>query len=162
MSHLSIFRNFWEPFLNLMMSKKKNPLFVRGWDRKIHPSGSSFVITMPNGDRQDRFFYPTLTLMMDTCNPDHHQEYSILEIQQSELTKMFLKLPCGCNPGLIYFTFTSISRPIKALLPVYMGLIGRKSDIVACEQQRLRSRLRPACAEFCGLISPYVILTQYW
>ena len=28
-----------------MVNKKKNSLFVLGWDRKIHPSGSAFVIT---------------------------------------------------------------------------------------------------------------------
>ena len=42
MSRLSIFMNFWEPFLNmkmqyLMVNKKKNPLFVWVWDRKICP-----------------------------------------------------------------------------------------------------------------------------
>ena len=30
---------------HLMVSKKKNPLFVWGWDRKIRPSGSLFAIT---------------------------------------------------------------------------------------------------------------------
>ena len=92
-------------------------------------------------DPRNEFFYPTLTLMIESYNPDQHQEYSILEIKQSELTKMFLKLPCGCNPGLIYFTSASISRPIKTSLPVYTSLVRRRSDIVACEQQRLRPRL---------------------
>ena len=45
----------------LMVSKKKNPLFVRGWDRKICPSAS---LVMPKSDAQDRFFYPTFTLMI--------------------------------------------------------------------------------------------------
>ena len=36
---------FHHKMRNLMVSKKKNPLFVRGWDIKIHHSGSPFVIT---------------------------------------------------------------------------------------------------------------------
>ena len=50
MSHLSVFRNFWEPSLTmkmwyLMVSKKKYPLVMWGWDRKICPRGSLFEIT---------------------------------------------------------------------------------------------------------------------
>ena len=50
MSHLSIFKNFWEQFFKhkmryLMVSKKKNSLFVLEWNRKIRPSWSPFVIT---------------------------------------------------------------------------------------------------------------------
>ena len=54
-----------------MVSMKKNPLFVLGWDRKICTSRSPFVITwqdLPISDPQNRFFYPTLTLMMDSYN----------------------------------------------------------------------------------------------
>ena len=43
-----------------MVSKKRNPLFVLGWDGKI---SRSLVMTI--GDPRDRFFYPTLTFMMD-------------------------------------------------------------------------------------------------
>ena len=42
-----------------MSSKKKIPLLVRGW--------ASLV--MSNSDPLDRFFYPTLTLMIDTVKP---------------------------------------------------------------------------------------------
>ena len=49
MSHLSIFRNFWKPFLKhkmryLMVSKKKNLSFVWGWDRKNLSRGLQFCI----------------------------------------------------------------------------------------------------------------------
>ena len=43
-----------------MLSKKKNPLFVWGWDRKIRPSWSLFVHLW------DRFFFPILTNMIDS------------------------------------------------------------------------------------------------
>ena len=50
MSHLRISRNFWEPFFKhkmryLMVSKKKNLLFMWGWDRKIQPSEASWCQT---------------------------------------------------------------------------------------------------------------------
>ena len=57
----------------LMVSKKNNPLFVSGWDRK-NPSLGIIVchhlasLVMPNGDPQDGFFYATLTLMIDSYN----------------------------------------------------------------------------------------------
>ena len=50
-----------------MISKKKNSLFVWGWDRNIiifHHSASLVTVLMPNGDPQNGFFYPTL--MMDS------------------------------------------------------------------------------------------------
>ena len=55
----------------LVVSKKNNPLIV--WGRKIHPSGSPFVITgqvswFQMSDLPDGFFYPTLTLMIDSYN----------------------------------------------------------------------------------------------
>ena len=55
-----------------MVSKKKNPLFVWGWDIKTRLTGSLFVITLQAWWCQmvynswDRFFYPTLTLMVDS------------------------------------------------------------------------------------------------
>ena len=54
MSHLSVCSIFWKSFSccffqfkmrYLVMSKKKNPLFVCGWDRKIRPSWTPIVIT---------------------------------------------------------------------------------------------------------------------
>ena len=53
MSHLIIIRFFWKPFScffqnkmsYLVVSKKKNPLFVWEWDRKIRPSWLYFVST---------------------------------------------------------------------------------------------------------------------
>ena len=50
---------------------KKNPLFVLGQDRNIRPSGSPFVITRQVSWCQTailgmEFFYPTLTLMIDS------------------------------------------------------------------------------------------------
>ena len=38
-----------------MVSKKKNPLFVRGWDSKILSSRSSASLVMRKGDPQDVF-----------------------------------------------------------------------------------------------------------
>ena len=94
MSHLSVFRNFWNPFWNMkmhysMVSKKNNPLIVWGGYRKIRLLGSPFVITrqaswcqsvilmmdfsilpsaslvMPVSDCRARFFYPTLRKPLD-------------------------------------------------------------------------------------------------
>ena len=73
--HLSVFHGILDaPLKNKrsMVSKKKNPLFVLGWDRKIHRRGSPLVIfrkaMMPNSDPRDRLFNPTLTLMIDSYN----------------------------------------------------------------------------------------------
>ena len=43
-----------------MLCKKKNPLFVWKWDRKICP------LLMPNSDPWDQFFYPILTFVLDS------------------------------------------------------------------------------------------------
>ena len=50
----------------IMVSKKKNALFLR-----ITVCHHLASLVMPNGDPQDRFFYPTLTLMIDS----YMQEY---------------------------------------------------------------------------------------
>ena len=56
--------------LYLLVNKKKNHLLVRGWDRKM-----SLMITvchhlaslvMPISNPRHRFFYTTLTLMVDS------------------------------------------------------------------------------------------------
>ena len=75
------YTNFWEPYFKhktrySMVSKKSNPLIMWGCDRKIRPSGSLFVITQQDSwcktviVRTD-FFYPTLTLMMDSYSRTH-------------------------------------------------------------------------------------------
>ena len=53
------------------MSQKKNPLFVWGWDSKnlslaITVCHHSASLVMPIGDPWDGFFYPTLTIMIDS------------------------------------------------------------------------------------------------
>ena len=40
-----------------MVIKNKNPLFVLGWDIKMRPSGSLFVITWQAGDPRDGCFF---------------------------------------------------------------------------------------------------------
>ena len=52
-----------------MVSKKKNSLFVWGWEKSVprdHRLSSLASHVMPNGDPRDGFFYPTFTLMMDS------------------------------------------------------------------------------------------------
>ena len=53
----SLFHVFQYKMRYLSVSKKKNPLFCEDWIEKS-------VLVMPIGDPGDRFFYPTLTLMM--------------------------------------------------------------------------------------------------
>ena len=62
-----------------MMSKKKNLLFMWGWDRKIRPSGSPIVFTHQAKQRiLGQIFYPTLTLMIDS------HLYTVASITQNE------------------------------------------------------------------------------
>ena len=61
-------------------ARKKNPSWLFGTDRKIHPSGSLFGITRPNSDPEGQiflsapnnydgyFFNPHLTFMKDSYN----------------------------------------------------------------------------------------------
>ena len=71
-AHQEILGVFLKPKMrNLMVSKKKNPLFLRGWDIKNPSLGitvwhHSASLMMPNGDPRDIFFYHTFTLMMDS------------------------------------------------------------------------------------------------
>ena len=71
--HLSLFRDFWKLILKIKNSgaqQKESIICVRvGWKYLSHGitvshNGASLVIT--NGDLWDRFFYPTLTLMIDS------------------------------------------------------------------------------------------------
>ena len=66
----------------LVVGKKKNPLFLWGWDRKIRPSQSQFVITRQASwcqtEPRDRLFYPTLILMMDSYNKTYFPMQLIL------------------------------------------------------------------------------------
>ena len=106
--HLSVCRNFWEHILNikiwyLMVSKKKSVLFVWGWNIKICPLGSPFVITrqaswcqtvilivMSNSDPQDRFLYPIPIFMIDSSNPSTH----FVCIAFSRLLRSFCSVSC--------------------------------------------------------------------
>ena len=88
MSHLSVFGNFREPFFNtkmlfLMVSKKKNPSFVSGWDRKTHPSRSPLGITRQASLCQvvilwTDFSVPT-SIMMDAYSTFLHNFYQPLQ-----------------------------------------------------------------------------------
>ena len=54
-----------------MVSKENYPLFLLGWDKKnlsltITVCHHSASLVMPIGDARDGFFYPTLTLIMDS------------------------------------------------------------------------------------------------
>ena len=91
MSHL---RNFWEPFLkqNVIYNVKQEKESIIGGraNRKICPSGSHFChhsasLVMPKGDPWEGFFYPTLTLMMDSFN-----FYAGVKFRES---KTFVKWP---------------------------------------------------------------------
>ena len=50
----------------LVVSKKRNPLLVWEWDRKIHPDHRLSSLGITIGYPWDGFLYPTLTLMMDS------------------------------------------------------------------------------------------------
>ena len=57
----------------VMVSKKNNPLFLCGWDKKTslwntvcHHSAS---VVMPSGHPRNECFYPTRTLKMDSYSP---------------------------------------------------------------------------------------------
>ena len=72
MLNLSVFFDmfFQHKMRYLEVSEKKNPLFVRGRNRKSVPRDHRLSpltsLVMPNGDPRDGFFYPTLTLMIDS------------------------------------------------------------------------------------------------
>ena len=77
MSHLSLFRNFWEPFWKL---EYDNAVFngeqglceaaIEKSDPHDHRLSSLASFMVPNGDPQDRFFYPTLTLIIYYISAD--------------------------------------------------------------------------------------------
>ena len=50
------------------MNKKKNPFFEKNPSVGITVCHHSASLVMPNADPLDRFFYPTLTLMMDSLS----------------------------------------------------------------------------------------------
>ena len=66
---------FQHKMRNLVGSKKKkNPIFVWGWKRKVPPltitvCHHSASLVMPIGVPQDGIFYPTLTFMIDSYSP---------------------------------------------------------------------------------------------
>ena len=96
------------PFLNknmryFMVSKKKNPLFMRGWDRKIRPSWftvchHSASLVIPNGDPQGEIFYSTLILMIDS--------YSIYIYIYTHMYNS----PARPNNVSAFFAFTRLSE----------------------------------------------------
>ena len=60
-----------------MVSKKKNPLLVLGWDRKIE-IGKSRDANI--GDHQYKCVYPTLTIMMDSYYLNLWSQYLHLQM----------------------------------------------------------------------------------
>ena len=74
MWHLSVFRSSWKPLFivflykirHLVVSKRKNLLFVWGWYRKICPSRSPFVIT------QQASWCQSVILVTDFSIPPSH------------------------------------------------------------------------------------------
>ena len=81
MLHLSVFRIFWKPFSCFsskkmrylkVVSKKKNKLYVWGWDRKIWSSGSSIVIT------RQALWCQSLILGTDFSIPSSHSWWILI------------------------------------------------------------------------------------
>ena len=80
MSHLSTFKNFWKPLLKYKnavsygeQEKRIYYLYEDGIEKSIphdHHLSSHGMPERPNSDLPNRFFYPTLTLMMDSYNID--------------------------------------------------------------------------------------------
>ena len=112
MSHISVFRNIWEPLINikwgyLMVSKKYNPLFV--WGLK---SASVKSLVMSNSDPRDWFFYPTYTLMM------HSNSFVSVIFLWSRgyrcsvlaCAAMGWSVVCDCNISLVKLTCRSASE----------------------------------------------------
>ena len=67
MSYLSIFRHFWEPFLRAR-KRTHNPC-EDGIEKSVLPDHCfhhSAILKIPNGDPRNGFFYPILTLMVDS------------------------------------------------------------------------------------------------
>ena len=71
-----------------MVSKKNNLLFVSLAITVCHPSAS---LVMPFGDPRDGYFYPTLTLMMDSYILVHQRNviWDINEIQNKILLEKY-------------------------------------------------------------------------
>ena len=74
------FRIFWKSFHAfpikmrcLVLTKKKNPLFMWGWDRKIHLSQSPFVIT-----RQASWCQSVILMTVFFIPPLHSQQILII------------------------------------------------------------------------------------
>ena len=69
------------PYLLWWWAKKKNPLIVWEWDRKLLYLGITIrhhlaSLVIPIGDPRNRFVYPNLTLMMDyilIIHPEDHR-----------------------------------------------------------------------------------------
>ena len=72
-----------------MVCKKNDPLFVWGRDRKIYPLGSPFDLMMPNCDPRDRFFYPTLTLLIDSYIMHEDDWYLAGSWEEEKVTRWF-------------------------------------------------------------------------
>ena len=70
--HLSLFRDYWKLILKLkkVVSKKNNYYLCEGRIEKSAPQDHHLSLlpslVMPYGDPRDEFYYPTLTLMIDS------------------------------------------------------------------------------------------------
>ena len=116
----------------LMVSKKKNLLFVWGWVWKICPSWSPFVLVMPKCDPRDRFFSPNLKLMIasyilwpaGSLLPDYLSLCFTWHDQASTS-------PYWCRAILIYILDTERR---ESVLTLFLALI-LKSSVVECLTQ---------------------------
>ena len=69
-------------FRFLVLSKKKNPLFVWGWDRKVRPSWSPFVIT------RQSLWCQSVILVADFSIPPSYSLWILILTYDSSKTSM--------------------------------------------------------------------------
>ena len=98
-----------------MVSKKKNPFSIWGWERKKNdPCGH---LVMPIGDLRDGYFNPTPTLMMDPYITDATYQ-SLGSLTPFVRKKRFEKFLPYNNMGLTSI-FVYVTRTISSLFSLY-------------------------------------------
>ena len=116
MSHLSVFRIFWNHFFMqvfpinmryLAMSKKKNPLFVWGWDRKTRPSRLPFAITRRTSWCQ------SVIIGTDFSIPPLHSWWILIILPTGKCCMLLCRLPIIFKINLSEKIFQEYHQSVK-------------------------------------------------
>ena len=121
---------------------------------------------MPNGDRRDGFFYPTLTLMIDSFIIQRVKTSSYIETITCMSETGFVCALCSRYEGYCFFMLNSTEHAIstaflKKMLKIKTFLTFKHSDVVLVMLRNVKMTTNFSILTFMNTFNFMVSLFEY-